>query len=120
MNTTSHRPPSDEIRIEASTPLPTRYGLLELKVFRYASEPDKEHVAIVAGDVAGADDVAVRLHSECMTSEVFGSLKCECGWQLDAALDAVAAEGGIVISHRLHTDSQAGDCLIQVAEPIIG
>jgi GTP cyclohydrolase II len=71
----------------AKARLPTRHGDFETYVF-----PD-EHVALVFGDVAGRDDVLVRVHSECMTSEVFGSLKCDCKEQLDAAMAAVARAG---------------------------
>jgi GTP cyclohydrolase II/3,4-dihydroxy 2-butanone 4-phosphate synthase/GTP cyclohydrolase II len=60
-----------------------------------------EHVAMVAGEVAGAEGVLCRVHSECMTSEVFGSLKCDCKDQLDAALDAICRQGtGAVIYLR--------------------
>ena len=55
---------------------------------------------MISGDIGDAP--LVRVHSECLTGEAFHSLKCECGWQLDAALDAVAAEGGIVIYMRGH------------------
>ncbi|MGH7295055.1 MAG: GTP cyclohydrolase II [Polyangiaceae bacterium] len=71
----------------ARATLPTRFGDFETYVF-----PD-EHVALVVGDVRGRDDVLVRVHSECMTSEVFGSLKCDCKEQLDAAMSAVSHAG---------------------------
>jgi 3,4-dihydroxy 2-butanone 4-phosphate synthase/GTP cyclohydrolase II len=64
-----------------------------------------EHVAMVAGDPAalGRDDVLCRVHSECLTSEVFGSLKCECKQQLDRSLDLIARRGrGVVIYLRGH------------------
>ncbi|WP_436496838.1 bifunctional 3,4-dihydroxy-2-butanone-4-phosphate synthase/GTP cyclohydrolase II [Actinokineospora sp. HUAS TT18] len=62
-----------------------------------------EHVALVYGDLADGDSVLVRVHSECLTGDVFGSLRCDCGPQLDAALEAVAAEGrGIVLYMRGH------------------
>ena len=62
-----------------------------------------EHVALVYGDLAEGDSVLVRVHSECLTGDVFGSLRCDCGPQLDAALEAVAAEGrGIVLYMRGH------------------
>jgi GTP cyclohydrolase II len=71
----------------ARATLPTRFGDFETYVF-----PD-EHVALVRGDVNGGDDVLVRVHSECMTSEVFGSLKCDCKEQLDAAMAAIDHAG---------------------------
>ena len=71
----------------AQATLPTRHGDFDVYVF-----PD-EHVALVYGEVRGGDDVLLRVHSECMTSEVFGSLKCDCKEQLDAAMAAVAHAG---------------------------
>jgi GTP cyclohydrolase II len=81
----------------ASAELPTRFGTFSTHVFR-ATEPGdgacfKEHVALVYGDIRGADELPIRIHSECMTSEVFGSLKCDCKEQLDGALAEVARRG---------------------------
>jgi 3,4-dihydroxy 2-butanone 4-phosphate synthase/GTP cyclohydrolase II len=60
-------------------------------------------VAFVYGDISSGDDVLVRVHSECLTGDVFGSLRCDCGPQLDAALAAVAQEGrGVVLYIRGH------------------
>ncbi|HZZ50137.1 MAG TPA: bifunctional 3,4-dihydroxy-2-butanone-4-phosphate synthase/GTP cyclohydrolase II [Pseudonocardia sp.] len=62
-----------------------------------------EHIAMVCGDLGDGEDVLVRVHSECLTGDVFGSLRCDCGPQLDAALQAVASEGrGIVLYVRGH------------------
>jgi 3,4-dihydroxy 2-butanone 4-phosphate synthase/GTP cyclohydrolase II len=62
-----------------------------------------EHIALVAGDIGDGIDVLVRVHSECLTGDVFGSLRCDCGPQLDAALAAVAREGrGVVLYIRGH------------------
>ncbi|HEY1966746.1 MAG TPA: bifunctional 3,4-dihydroxy-2-butanone-4-phosphate synthase/GTP cyclohydrolase II [Pseudonocardia sp.] len=62
-----------------------------------------EHIALVCGDLGDGEDVLVRVHSECLTGDVFGSLRCDCGPQLDAALEAVAAEGrGVVLYVRGH------------------
>ena len=89
------------LTVEAQTPLPTRHGTFTVMVFRHTDDPEKEHVAVVAGDVAGRAEVAVRLHSECLTSEVLGSLKCDCKEQLDHALEHIAAEGaGVVLYLR--------------------
>ncbi len=64
---------------------------------------DTEHVAFVHGDVAGKDNVLVRVHSECLTGDVFGSLRCDCGPQLELALAKVAADGdGVVVYLRGH------------------
>ena len=90
---------SDIIRYSQTT-LPTTHGTLKMAVFRETS--GLEHVAMVAGDIRGAD-VLCRVHSECLTSEVFGSLKCECKEQLDASLDLIAHRGrGVVIYMRGH------------------
>ena len=73
---------------------------------RSGTPPDldgNEHVALVLGDIGDGEDVLVRVHSECLTGDVFGSLRCDCGPQLDAALAAVAAEGrGVVLYMRGH------------------
>ena len=87
-------------RIErfAETLLPTVHGALRCVVYRAAD--GIEHVALVAGDVAG-DDVLCRAHSECLTSEVFGSVKCDCKQQLDRALDLIGGNGrGVVLYLR--------------------
>src|SRR5688500_11649199 len=68
-----------------------------------SSYDDREHVAFVYGDISDGEDVLVRVHSECLTGDVFGSLRCDCGPQLQAALAAVAQEGrGVVLYIRGH------------------
>ncbi|MEX1286666.1 MAG: GTP cyclohydrolase II, partial [Acidimicrobiia bacterium] len=63
----------------------------------------REHVALVHGDVAGAENVLVRVHSECLTGDVFGSLRCDCGVQLDEAIHRVGEAGsGVVLYIRGH------------------
>jgi 3,4-dihydroxy 2-butanone 4-phosphate synthase/GTP cyclohydrolase II len=86
----------------ASARVPLRYG--EFTAVGYSSSYDgREHVAFVFGDVGDGEDVLVRVHSECLTGDVFGSLRCDCGPQLDAALARVAREGrGIVLYIRGH------------------
>ena len=86
----------------ATARIPTAYG--EFAGHAYRSLLDGEqHFALVAGDVAGASDVLVRVHSECLTGDVFGSLRCDCGPQLDFALMKIAAEGrGVVVYLRGH------------------
>lgn len=93
---------NSELVVEAQAPLPTRYGSFTVFVFRAANEPEgREHVAIVSGDVKGAEDVPVRMHSECLTSEVIGSLKCDCREQLETALSRIARNGrGVVLYLR--------------------
>ena len=83
----------------ATTRLPTAHGEFDVRVWR---APDgKEHLAISVGDLEGERAVPVRIHSECLTSEVLGSLKCDCKAQLDAALGLIQAEGrGVVLYLR--------------------
>ena len=91
----------------ADAEIPTAYGPFRLYVYRDASQTNadapapEEHMAIVKGDIAGGSNVLCRVHSECWTSEVLGSLKCDCREQLEVALERVAAEGaGVVVYLR--------------------
>jgi GTP cyclohydrolase II len=84
---------------EAVASLPTRYGDLLIQVFRLGDET--EVVALVHGEVAGDEPVLVRLHSECLTGEALGSLRCDCGEQLEAGLEQVGqAERGVLLYLR--------------------
>ena len=76
----------------------------EFTAIGFASSYDnREHLALVCGDIGDGEDVLVRMHSECLTGDVFGSLRCDCGPQLQASLEAVAAEGrGAVVYLRGH------------------
>ncbi|MCF2435000.1 hypothetical protein LV779_11715 [Streptomyces thinghirensis] len=89
----AHRPP--ECRGPAAHP--ARRGSR-----RTATAPPStasEHVALVHGDIGDGKDVLVRIHSECLTGDVFGSQRCDCGPQLDASLDRIQAEGrGVVVT----------------------
>jgi 3,4-dihydroxy 2-butanone 4-phosphate synthase/GTP cyclohydrolase II len=86
----------------AETRIPNEYG--EWRGLGYRNSVDgTEHLALVLGDVAPGDDVLVRMHSECLTGDVFGSRRCDCGSQLDAAMAAISAEGrGVVLYLRGH------------------
>jgi len=86
----------------AEARLPTEYGLF--RAYGYRAEPDgAEQIALVYGDLGDGQDVLVRAHSECLTGDMFGSLRCDCGPQLHAALRAVVAEGrGVVLYIRGH------------------
>jgi 3,4-dihydroxy 2-butanone 4-phosphate synthase/GTP cyclohydrolase II len=75
-----------------STKLPTGFGDFEAVGYRSLID-DKHHVALVKGDVAGESDVLVRVHSECLTGDVFHSLRCDCGEQLESALAMIEREG---------------------------
>ncbi len=85
---TGRKQRGESVSIYGEAPLPTHRGLFRAIVFRDARS-GAEHVAMVLGDVAG-EAVPVRVHSECLTGEVLGSLKCDCRAQLDRALDLVA------------------------------
>ncbi len=79
-----------------STGLPTAFGDFEVVGYRSLVD-DKHHVAMVKGDVANADDVLVRVHSECLTGDVFHSLRCDCGEQLESALAMIEEHGSGVL-----------------------
>jgi 3,4-dihydroxy 2-butanone 4-phosphate synthase/GTP cyclohydrolase II len=88
---------SPRVDFEVETTVPTSHGVFKMRAYRDRST-GADHVAIVSGNpVNGA---LVRVHSECLTGEAFGSLKCECGPQLDTALDTIEAEGGVVVYLR--------------------
>jgi 3,4-dihydroxy 2-butanone 4-phosphate synthase/GTP cyclohydrolase II len=79
-----------------SVRLPTAYGEFECVCFREVLT-GKQHLALVKGDVAGTDDVLVRVHSECLTGDVFHSMRCDCGEQLDIALQRISRDGGVLL-----------------------
>ncbi|MFM2133542.1 MAG: hypothetical protein RL156_823 [Bacteroidota bacterium] len=85
---------------KAEAELDTEYGMFRIAVYQ-AAEDQKEHVAMIKGDVSTGEPVLVRVHSECMTGDVFHSKHCDCGAQLEAALEAVEREGrGVVLYMR--------------------
>src|SRR5437016_8813691 len=85
--------PADSSRADAS--LPTRWGDFRISVFRF---DDTEVVALARGELDGAEPVLVRLHSECLTGDVLGSLRCDCGDQLRASLAMIgAADRGVLL-----------------------
>ncbi len=89
---------------EAVVDLPTRYG--DFKAYAYRSlldddEHERLHIALVKGDISSGNDVLVRVHSECLTGDVFGSLRCDCGPQLHTAMKAVEKSGrGVILYMR--------------------
>lgn len=88
------------VRVMAVADLPTRFGDFRIVAF-WNNRDAKEHVAIVRGDILGAEDVPTRLHSECLTGDAIGSLRCDCRDQLETALEAVGAlEKGLVLYLR--------------------
>ncbi len=76
----------------AEARLPTRYGEFQVIAYRSDIDPD-EHLALVMGDISGGKPVLVRVHSECLTGDVFGSLRCDCGEQVSLAMKTIAEEG---------------------------
>ena len=88
------------VHLAAEAELPTEFGKFKIKVF--TSEIDnKEHIAIIKGDVAGKEDVLVRVHSQCITGDIFGSKRCDCGEQLAASLQLINDEGkGVLLYMR--------------------
>jgi 3,4-dihydroxy 2-butanone 4-phosphate synthase / GTP cyclohydrolase II len=88
------------VRKVTETRLPTRYG--EFQALAYRSETDAdEHVALVLGDIHEGGPVLVRVHSECLTGDVFGSQRCDCGEQLNLAMQMIAREGrGVILYMR--------------------
>ncbi|MET8411208.1 bifunctional 3,4-dihydroxy-2-butanone-4-phosphate synthase/GTP cyclohydrolase II [Streptomyces sp. NPDC005195] len=96
-------PPAEPaVRREARTQLPTAFG--EFTAYGYRSTADGvEHVALVHGEIGDGEDVLVRVHSECLTGDVFHSLRCDCGPQLQTSLQRIQAEGrGVVVYLRGH------------------
>ena len=80
----------------ANARLPTQYG--EFRVIGYSNDvDDAEHVALLYGDVSNKKDVLVRMHSKCLTGDVFGSSRCDCGWQLQSAMRTIVEHGAGVI-----------------------
>jgi 3,4-dihydroxy 2-butanone 4-phosphate synthase/GTP cyclohydrolase II len=96
------------VRRVADATIPTEHG--EFRAYAYESLVDgKTHVALVQGDVGDGEQILVRVHSECLTGDVFGSLRCDCGDQLDTALAHIGKEGrGIVLYIRGHEGRAIG------------
>jgi 3,4-dihydroxy 2-butanone 4-phosphate synthase / GTP cyclohydrolase II len=95
-----HRPVADQrVIFEVQTRVPTEHGIFDLHAYRDRAT-GADHIAIVSGEPK--DGMLVRLHSECLTGEAMGSLKCECGPQLDAAMEQINQDGGVVIYLRGH------------------
>lgn len=88
------------VEVFARANLPTSYGALEMVAFKNNLD-GKEHVAVIRGDVIGKRGVHARVHSECLTGDVFASRKCDCGPQLDAALSSIAElDRGLILYMR--------------------
>jgi 3,4-dihydroxy 2-butanone 4-phosphate synthase/GTP cyclohydrolase II len=84
----------------AEARMPTRYGEFTVIAYKSATDPD-EHLALVMGDVATDEPILVRVHSQCLTGEVFGSMRCDCGEQIHMAMKQIAEEGrGVLLYMR--------------------
>jgi 3,4-dihydroxy 2-butanone 4-phosphate synthase/GTP cyclohydrolase II len=91
----------------AEARIPTAYG--DFRSFAYESADGRTHVALVRGEVGDGADVLTRVHSECLTGDVFGSLRCDCGEQLDRAMELIGNEGrGVVLYVRGHEGRAIG------------
>jgi 3,4-dihydroxy 2-butanone 4-phosphate synthase / GTP cyclohydrolase II len=81
----------------AEARLPTEHGTWRIVGYRNDVDPH-EHVALVFGDIGEGENMLVRMHSKCLTGDVFHSLRCDCGWQLDTAMEMIAKEGrGVIV-----------------------
>jgi GTP cyclohydrolase II len=98
----AHQPkiaPAADVQFVAETLLPTHTGFYRVRAYR-DHRSGTEPIAIVCGDVEGGEAVPVRVHDECLTSEVLGSMKCDCKAQLDHAMAYIQQHGGVVIYLR--------------------
>lgn len=86
------RPGSPEICLVSSANLPTRFGDFIILAFHFSGD-DREHTVIVKGDIFGKERVLVRIHSECLTGDAIGSLRCDCRDQLEGGLKKIEEEG---------------------------
>lgn len=88
------------VKVDGVARLPSRFGKFHIVAF-WNNRDSKEHVAMVHGDVMGADDLPTRLHSECLTGDVMGSLRCDCRDQLEVAMGAIGSmDRGLVLYMR--------------------
>ena len=97
----SYRKKFDKLIEKITTvPFPTDFGNFELKLFEDSINGD-HHVAVVKGNIEKEDEVLVRVHSQCLTGDIFGSLRCDCGLQLESALRMIESEGkGVLVYLR--------------------
>ena len=88
------------ITLQAESLVPTDFGKFSIKAFSDSEKDWMPHIALVAENTDFSKPVNVRFHSECITGEVFHSKKCECGQQLDAAMQFIQENGGVIIYLR--------------------
>src|SRR5574344_2677108 len=77
--------------------LPTKHGNFKIKAYK---QDNQEHLALLSENFSSEDVVNLRIHSECLTGDVFGSIKCDCQKQLELAISYIAKQGGMIIYHR--------------------
>lgn len=77
--------------------LPTKFGMFFIKAYKYKNQ---EHFVLISKNYREVKNINIRIHSECLTGDIFSSLKCDCQSQLDLAIKFIAKEGGIIIYHR--------------------
>ena len=88
------------VKVVAIADFPSKFGAFQIVGF-YNNHDDKDHIAVVKGDICDQENVPVRLHSECLTGDVLGSNRCDCGEQLEAALKLIEEEGkGVILYMR--------------------
>jgi 3,4-dihydroxy 2-butanone 4-phosphate synthase/GTP cyclohydrolase II len=97
------------VRRVAETMIPTRWGDVHLTAYRSIIDPD-EHAALVIGDISTPEPVLVRVHSQCVTGDVFHSLRCDCGEQVELAMDRIAEEGRGVFVYMRQEGRGIGFC----------
>lgn len=87
----------EKVQFSKTAKLPTKYGVFNIVSFK-SEQDSKEHLIFSIGDLRAKDDVLIRVHSECLTGDVFTSLKCDCGEQLDASLKLISEkkEGAVI------------------------
>ena len=96
------------VEVDGTAPIPTKYGTFTVHSYRSLLD-GMEHVALVLGEIGEGEDVLVRVHSECLTGDIFGSLRCDCGDQLEMALAQIAEVGrGVVVYLRGHEGRGVG------------
>jgi len=103
MTETDNTAGADAIDFVATSLLPTTYGQFDIHVYRTREQTPVEHVVMSMGELRGQEKLLVRVHSECLTGDVFGSLRCDCGAQLEHAMARIAKAGsGAIIYLRGH------------------
>ncbi len=91
---------STSMKKQVTSTVPTEYGVFQFHAFAQSDEEDMPYLALVSGDLDDKENVLVRLHSECLTGDIFHSHRCDCGEQLHRALEEISDKGGVLIYMR--------------------